>query len=197
MGKLLLRRLIEMGLEKQLVLINEVNGDADCFAHQLEFDTVHGHFDAKISTRDGKLKLGRHSVAVSHARKVAAIPLEDNRVDFVIDCTGAHRTKKTLEKYFAFGVKKVLVACPASKPAINLVFGVNHDLYDPKDHHIVTAASCTTNCIAPIVQVLHESIGIEHGSITTIHNATNTQTLVDRPGNDIRRSRSGVNSMFP
>jgi glyceraldehyde 3-phosphate dehydrogenase len=116
----------------------------------------------------------------------------------VIDCTGAFKTPEKVQPYFEAGTRKVIVSAPIKEaPALNLVYGVNHDLYDPTEHHLVTAASCTTNCLAPVVKVLHEEIGIGHGSITTIHDVTNTQTIVDRPAKDLRRARSALNSLIP
>ncbi|MFZ8905102.1 MAG: ArsJ-associated glyceraldehyde-3-phosphate dehydrogenase, partial [bacterium] len=118
--------------------------------------------------------------------------------DLVIDCTGFFKTPERVQPYFQAGVKKVLVSAPIkSESALNLVYGINHHLYDPLQHHLITAASCTTNCLAPVVKVLHEEIGIQHGSITTIHDVTNTQTIVDRPAKDLRRARSALNSLIP
>ena len=115
-------------------------------------------------------------------------------VDVVLDCTGVHKSEAALEPYFAAGVRKVIVSAPVKDEATaNIVYGVNNYAYDPHEHKIVTAASCTTNCLAPIVKVIHENLGIRHGSITTIHAVTNTQTLVDRHENDLRRSRSALN----
>ena len=116
----------------------------------------------------------------------------------MIDCTGAFKFETALAPYFAAGVKKVVVSAPVKDAeAANIVYGVNHETYDPKAHRIVTAASCTTNCLAPVVKVIHEGLGIRHGSITTIHDVTNTQTIVDRPAKDLRRARSALNSLIP
>ena len=116
----------------------------------------------------------------------------------VIDCTGVFKTEAKLAPYFEAGVKKVVVSAPVKDgDAANIVFGVNDDIYQPDRHRIVTAASCTTNCLAPVVKVIHESLGIRHGSMTTIHDVTNTQTIVDRPAKDLRRARSALNSLIP
>ncbi|MEM6423471.1 MAG: glyceraldehyde-3-phosphate dehydrogenase, partial [Pseudomonadota bacterium] len=132
----------------------------------------------------------------TRARTIEELPLEG--VDLVIDCTGVFKTGAKIQPYFDAGVGRVLVSAPVKDGgALNLVYGVNHDLYDPDQHRIVTAASCTTNCLAPVVRVLHEEIGIAHGSITTIHDVTNTQTIVDRPAKDPRRARSALNSLIP
>ncbi len=123
--------------------------------------------------------------------------LTDVDVDIVIDATGAFRTPELLQPYFDAGVKKVIVAAPVKKGALNMVMGCNDHLYDPEKHHLLTAASCTTNCIAPVVKVINEYLGIEHGMITTLHNVTNTQVVVDAPHKDPRRARSCLNSLIP
>lgn len=116
----------------------------------------------------------------------------------VIDCTGVFKSEAALQPYFDAGVKKVVVSAPVKDgPTANIVYGVNHDTYDAASHQIITAASCTTNCLAPVVKVIHEGLGIRHGSITTIHDVTNTQTIVDRPAKDLRRARSALNSLIP
>ncbi|MEN8887237.1 MAG: ArsJ-associated glyceraldehyde-3-phosphate dehydrogenase, partial [Celeribacter marinus] len=129
-------------------------------------------------------------------RALEDLPLDG--VDVMIDCTGAFKTEAALAPYFAAGVKKVIVSAPVKDgPTANIVYGVNHDIYQSKHHQIVTAASCTTNCIAPVVKVLLDGIGIKHGSITTIHDVTNTQTIVDRPAKDLRRARSALTNLIP
>jgi glyceraldehyde 3-phosphate dehydrogenase len=127
---------------------------------------------------------------------LSSLPLDG--VDVVIDCTGVFKSEAKLAPYFEAGVRKVVVSAPVKDgDAANIVYGVNHHTYDPARHRIVTAASCTTNCLAPVVKVIHEGIGIRHGSITTIHDVTNTQTIVDRPAKDLRRARSALNSLIP
>ncbi|HBT41991.1 MAG TPA: type I glyceraldehyde-3-phosphate dehydrogenase [Rhodospirillaceae bacterium] len=117
--------------------------------------------------------------------------------DIVLECTGKFKTPETLQPYFDQGVKKVIVAAPVKEGALNIVYGVNDDLYDPAIHHLLTAASCTTNCLAPVVKVIHEGIGITHGMITTIHDVTNTQTVIDKPMKDMRRARSALANLIP
>jgi glyceraldehyde 3-phosphate dehydrogenase len=118
-----------------------------------------------------------------------AVPWADLGVDLVLECSGQFRTPQTLAPYFEAGVQKVIVAAPVKEGALNIVYGINDDLYDPRQHHLLTAASCTTNCLAPVVKVIHEGLGIRHGVITTIHDNTNTQTIVDAPHKDLRRAR--------
>jgi len=197
-GKLLLRDLAQRGLLNRVVLVNEPVGDPAQLAHLLEFDTVHGRWQADIGHDDEHVIIGKQKIKVSQHSKIGKIPLQEHQIDFVIDCSGAFRNQRTLQKYFDASVKKVLVSCPVKEPeAANIVFGINHELYNAKKHRIITAASCTTNCLAPIVKVLHEAIGISHGSITTLHDVTNTQTIVDRPAKDLRRARSALNSLIP
>ena len=197
-GKLLVRRLADEGLLDSVILLNVDMGDAQQHAHLLEFDTVHGRWLAEISADDDHLYVNNASIAVTAHRSIEAMPLKALNIDLLIDCTGAYRTTATLQPYFDQGVKRVLVSCPVKEDeAINIVYGVNHQSYDSSTHRIVTAASCTTNCIAPVIKVLQDNIGISHGSITTIHNVTNTQTIVDRPAKDLRRARSALNSLIP
>lgn len=197
-GKLVLRSFIEQGLGAEIVLINDAVGDAEQHALLLEFDTVHGRWDADISHENSTLSINGHKMALSNARRIEDLPLAEMGVDVVIDCTGVFKTSAKIAPYYAAGVEKVVVSAPVKEDeALNLVYGVNHDLYQADVHRLITAASCTTNCIAPVVKVLHEKIGISHGSITTIHDVTNTQTIVDRPAKDMRRARSALNSLIP
>ncbi|WP_127560607.1 ArsJ-associated glyceraldehyde-3-phosphate dehydrogenase [Nioella ostreopsis] len=194
MGKLALRPLLERGAN--IAWINDATGDPEMHAHLLEFDTVHGRWNAEFSHDADSLTIDGTRLPVLNERALDNLPLEG--VDVVIDCTGAFKTEAKLAPYFAAGVKKVVVSAPVKDgPTANIVYGVNNHDYDPATHRIVTAASCTTNCIAPVVKVVHETFGIRHGSITTIHDVTNTQTIVDRPAKDLRRARSALNSLIP
>ncbi|MBB3995415.1 glyceraldehyde 3-phosphate dehydrogenase [Sulfitobacter undariae] len=194
MGKLALRPLLEKGAK--VAFINDAVGDAAMHAHLLEFDSVHGRWPAEFSSDDTSVTIDGTRIPVVATRDLAQLPLEG--VDVVIDCTGAFKTQAKLAPYFAAGVKKVIVSAPVKDgPTANIVYGVNDETYDPDTHQIITAASCTTNCLAPIVKVLLEGIGIKHGSITTIHDVTNTQTIVDRPAKDLRRARSALTNLIP
>jgi glyceraldehyde 3-phosphate dehydrogenase len=196
-GRLVVRALRQHP-ELELVRVNEPFADVATAAHLLEFDTVHGRFDASIGVDAGALLLDGASVAYSSFDTPGAVPWDSDRVDLVLECSGAFRTTERLDPYFGRGVRKVVVAAPVkSDGVLNIVMGCNDHLYDPAVHHVVTAASCTTNCLAPVVKVLHESIGIERGVITTIHDATNTQVIVDAPHKDLRRARSALNSLIP
>ena len=194
MGKLALRPLLERGAE--IAWINDAVGDAEMHAHLLEFDSVHGRWPADFSHDAESVTIDGTRLPVLQAARLEDLPVDG--IDVVIDCTGAFKTEAKLAPYFAAGVKKVVVSAPVKDgPTANIVYGVNDDIYDPAQHHIVTAASCTTNCLAPVVKVIHEALGIRHGSMTTIHDVTNTQTIVDRPAKDLRRARSALNSLIP
>jgi glyceraldehyde 3-phosphate dehydrogenase len=193
-GKLALRPLLERGAE--IAFINDAVGDPAMHAHLLEFDSVHGRWPAAFEADDGSINIDGTRIPVTSTRNLEDLPLDG--VDVVIDCTGAFKTQAKLAPYFAAGVKKVVVSAPVKDgPTANIVYGVNDDIYDADTHKIVTAASCTTNCLAPVVKVLLEGIGIKHGSITTIHDVTNTQTIVDRPAKDLRRARSALTNLIP
>nr|WP_170538760.1 ArsJ-associated glyceraldehyde-3-phosphate dehydrogenase [Ruegeria arenilitoris] len=193
-GKLALKPLLEKGA--QIAWINDAVGDPAMHAHLLEFDTVHGRWDSEFRHDENSVTIGGVRLPFVGTRNLSDLPLEG--VDVVIDCTGVFKTEAKLAPYFEAGVKKVVVSAPVKDgDAANIVFGVNEGTYDPARHRIVTAASCTTNCLAPVVKVIHESLGIRHGSITTIHDVTNTQTIVDRPAKDLRRARSALNSLIP
>ena len=193
-GKLALRPLLERGAK--IAWINDAVGDPAMHAHLLEFDTVHGRWPAAFSSDADSVTIDGTRLPFVGTRKLADLPLEG--VDLVIDCTGVFKTEAALAPYFAAGVKKVVVSAPVKDgPTANIVYGVNDAVYDPAQHQIVTAASCTTNCLTPVVKVIHENLGIKHGSITTIHDVTNTQTIVDRPAKDLRRARSALNSLIP
>ncbi|TCP39986.1 ArsJ-associated glyceraldehyde-3-phosphate dehydrogenase [Rhodovulum marinum] len=193
-GKLALRPLLERGAD--IAWINDAVGDPAMAAHLLEFDTVHGRWDAAFSHDEGSVTIDGTRLPFAGRDRIEDLPLDG--VDVVIDCTGVFKTEASIAPYFEKGVKKVVVSAPVKDgDAANIVYGVNHGIYDPARHCIVTAASCTTNCLAPVVKVVHEQIGIRHGVITTIHDVTNTQTIVDRPAKDLRRARSALNSLIP
>ncbi len=197
-GKLILRDLIDSGAGGEVVLLNDPVGDAEQHALLMEFDSVHGRWRTPVSHDIGALLMGGQRIRLTNEKRIEGLPLAEMGVDLVVDCTGVFKTAAKLAPYFDAGVKKLAVSAPVKDGgALNLVYGVNHHLYDPTQHHLVTAASCTTNCLAPVVKVIHEAIGIRHGSITTIHDVTNTQTIVDRPAKDMRRARSALMNLIP
>jgi len=196
MGRLALRAAWDWP-EFEIVHINETSGGVGCAAHLLEFDSVHGRWERGISQDGEALSLDGKRIGFSEHKTPGEVPWDDLGVDIVIEASGKFRTTELLQPYFERGVKKVIVAAPVKQGALNIVMGVNDHLYDPAVHHLLTAASCTTNCLAPVVKVLHEKIGIEHGVITTVHDATNTQVVVDAPHRDLRRARAAGMSLIP
>lgn len=194
MGKLALKPLLERGAN--IAFINDAAGTPEMHAHLLEFDSVHGRWQADFAFDDASISIDGTRIPVCKTRALEDLPL--GGVDVMIDCTGAFKTEKALAPYFAAGVNKVVVSAPVKDgDTANIVFGVNDQSYDAALHKIITAASCTTNCLAPVVKVLLEGVGIKHGMITTIHDVTNTQTIVDRPAKDLRRARSALTSLIP
>jgi glyceraldehyde 3-phosphate dehydrogenase len=175
--------------------VNEIKGDIACSAHLMEFDSVHGRWSNECTSRDGKIHIDGESLSFSSGEMIEEV--DWSGCDIVIEATGVHHKKpERLQNYFDQGVKKVIVAAP-TEGALNVVYGVNDHLYEPDKHNLLTAASCTTNCLAPVVKVMHEKIGILHGSMTTIHDITNTQTIVDRGHKDLRRARACGQSLIP
>ena len=175
--------------------VNDIATDAAGSAHLLKFDSVHGTWAEDSSADDNAIIVGGQRIAYSRNADIGET--DWSGCDIVIEATGKHHKKpETLQTYFDQGVKKVIVAAP-TEGALNIVYGVNDHLYDPAEHHLVTAASCTTNCLAPVVKVMHEKIGIVHGCMTTIHDITNTQTIIDKGHKDLRRARACGQSLIP
>jgi glyceraldehyde 3-phosphate dehydrogenase len=177
------------------VRVNEIATDAAGSAHLLKFDSVHGTWDVDCAAQAESMIVDGQPIACSRSPTIEETDWSE--CDIVIEATGRHHKQPgTLQRYFEQGVKKVIVAAP-TEGALNIVYGINHDLYDADKHDLVTAASCTTNCLAPVVKVMHERIGIVHGCMTTIHDITNTQTIVDRGHADLRRARACGQSLIP
>lgn len=183
-----------------IVHVNELTGGAGTSAHLLEFDSVHGRWRESIGAEDDRaLFIGKNRrIGFSNAALVDGVAWGDLGCEIVLECTGKFLKPDQLQGYFDRGVKRVIVAAPVKGPgALNVVVGVNDNLYDPERHRLLTAASCTTNCLAPIVKVVHEAVGIRHGQITTIHDPTNTNVVADAPHKDLRRARSAMLSLSP
>ncbi len=184
--------------ELSFVHVNELHGGAATAAHLLMFDSVHGRWDREAEGEGAALNVDGTPLGFSGAAEPGAVAWDEAGIDIVLECSGRFRTPETLAGYFDRGVRKVIVAAPVKDGrALNVVLGVNDGLYDPGVHDIVTAASCTTNCLAPVVKVIHEGLGIARGSITTLHDLTNTQTIVDAPHTDLRRARAAGLSLIP
>lgn len=194
MGRLALR--VGWGQpDLEFVHINEPNGGVATAAHLLKYDSIHGRWPNQVSSRENSVEIDGKELSFSDASSPKDIRWRD--VDIVLECSGKFRTPSTLQPYFDQGIKKVVVSAPVKEGALNIVMGINEDAYDPQAHHLLTAASCTTNCLAPMVKVIHENLGIRHGVVTTIHDMTNTQRVVDAPHSDLRRARSASLSLIP
>ncbi len=182
----------------EFVHVNELKGGAETAAHLLTFDSIHGRWPHDVRAVGGALQIDDAKLSFSEHAAPGNVPWNDLGVDIVLECSGKFRTIETLTPYFDKGVRKVIVAAPVKdKSALNVVMGVNDHEYVAEKHHVVTAASCTTNCLAPVVKVIHEGIGIRHGVVTTIHDITNTQTVIDAPHKDLRRARASSLSLIP
>ena len=187
------------GNRLEVVHLNELKGDAATTAHLLTFDSVQGRWRTDIAAEgETAIRIAGRQLAFSSHPSAGEIPWGDLGVDLVLECTGKFLTPETLQGHLDRGAKRVIVAAPVKVgDVLNIVVGINHQLYDPARDRIVTAASCTTNCLAPVVKVVHEAIGIRHGQITTIHDPTNTNLMVDAPHKDLRRARSAMLSLAP
>ena len=181
----------------EFVVINEPNATADTMATLLEFDTAQGRWNTPCSAIENNLRVGDKEIPYLPHSAPADIPWADFKVDLVLECSGAFRTCESLQPHLDNGAKRVLVSAPVKGGPPNIVMGVNHESFNPKEEPIITAASCTTNCLAPVVRVLHDAIGIERGLITTIHAPTNTQSVHDCAHKDPRRARASQMNLIP
>ncbi|MBF0621615.1 MAG: ArsJ-associated glyceraldehyde-3-phosphate dehydrogenase [Magnetococcales bacterium] len=198
MGRLGLRAAWGQFDTLEFVHINEIAGDAVCSAHLLKYDSVHGKWDHDVSSDGNNIIIDGHSMSYSSAKTPAEVDWQGMGIDMVIECSGKFKTMDALKPYFDQGVKKVLVSAPVKDPdAANIVYGINDDIYDAARHDVITAASCTTNCMAPVVKVMLEKLGIRHVCMTTIHDITNTQTIIDKGHKDLRRARACSMSLIP
>ncbi|EGR0591343.1 ArsJ-associated glyceraldehyde-3-phosphate dehydrogenase [Vibrio cholerae] len=194
-GRLALRASFDWP-EIEFVQINDVAGDAATLAHLLEFDSVQGRWHHAVSSEADAILINGKRIRTTQEKAIDAV--DWSGCDVVIEATGKHRKGEFLNQYLAQGVKRVVVSAPVKEEGIaNIVVGVNDHIFNPEQHRIVTAASCTTNCIAPVVKVIHEKLGIAQASFTTIHNLTNTQTILDAPHKDLRRARACGMSLIP
>ncbi len=194
-GRLTIRAAWEMA-DVQIIRVNDPAGDATTFAHLLNYDSVHGKWTHVAEGNGDSIRVGGKQVTFSANRSIA--DSDWSACDVVIEASGKFKTQATLNHYLTQGVKRVVVTAPVKEEGVlDVVIGVNDNLYDPAIHQIVSAASCTTNCLAPVVKVIHENIGIKHGSMTTIHDITNTQTILDAPHKDLRRARACGMSLIP
>ncbi|MBW1849874.1 MAG: type I glyceraldehyde-3-phosphate dehydrogenase [Deltaproteobacteria bacterium] len=194
-GRVVLRAALD-NPEIEVVAINDLT-DPQTMAHLLAYDSVHGKLGAEVIAKDDSIVVGEKSIAISSERDPAKLAWKDVGADIVAECTGLFRDRESASKHLDAGARKVIISAPAGDPDITIVMGVNSDLYDPTKHHIISNASCTTNCLAPIAKVLNEKFGIVCGLMTTTHAYTGDQRLLDFPHKDLRRARSAAMSMIP
>lgn len=196
MGRLALRVAYDWP-DVEIVHINEIATDAYGSAHLLNFDSTHGRWHHEAREQDDQILIGKHAISYSQNKDIGQTNWAGLGVDVVIEATGSFRTRDSLQAYLDQGVKQVIVAAPMKEGVKNIVMGINDDIFKAGKDPIITAASCTTNCIAPVIKVLQEKIGIKHGMITSMHNRTNTQKVVDHGHKDLRRARAGFESLIP
>jgi glyceraldehyde 3-phosphate dehydrogenase len=182
--------------EVDVVAINDLM-DTKTLAHLLTYDSVHGKLNNDVVAKDDSIEVDGKSIAITSEKDPALLPWKDMGVDIVAECTGLFRDRESASKHLSAGAKKVIISAPASDPDVTIVMGVNSNQYDPKQHHILSNASCTTNCLAPIAKVILENFGIKCGLMTTIHSYTGDQRLLDFPHKDLRRARAAALSMIP
>jgi glyceraldehyde 3-phosphate dehydrogenase len=195
MGRLALRAAWDWP-EFEFVHVNDPAGDATTLAHLLTFDSVHGRWSHEVTAEDSAMFVNGQGISTSRNPRIE--DTDWSACDLIIEASGKMKRVEVLNAYLAQGVKRVVVTAPVKEPGVlNVVMGVNDQLYEPQTHRIITAASCTTNCLAPVVKVIHENLGIRHGSMSTIHSITNTQTILDAPHKDLRRARACGESLIP
>ncbi|MEA3415090.1 MAG: type I glyceraldehyde-3-phosphate dehydrogenase [Thermodesulfobacteriota bacterium] len=194
-GRVILRAAINHP-EVEVVAINDLT-DSATMAHLLAYDSVHGKLDVEVTARDDSIEVAGKSIGITSIKDPANIPWRDFGVDIVAECTGLFRDSESASKHLAAGARKVIISAPAKDPDITIVMGVNSNQYNPAQHHIISNASCTTNCLAPVAKVLLENFGIRCGLMTTIHSYTGDQRLLDFPHKDLRRARAAAVSMIP
>ncbi|OGP53426.1 MAG: type I glyceraldehyde-3-phosphate dehydrogenase [Deltaproteobacteria bacterium RBG_13_52_11] len=195
-GRVVLRAAERMGADLDFVAINDLT-DAQTLAHLLKYDSVHGLFPGEVQAAGDRILVNGKGIKVMAVKDPAQLPWKDLGVEVVMECTGLFRERDKAAKHLGAGAKKVIISAPAKGPDITIVMGVNHQEYDPKKHHIISNASCTTNCLAPVAKVILENFGIQRGLMTTIHAYTNDQRILDLPHEDLRRARAAALSMIP
>jgi glyceraldehyde 3-phosphate dehydrogenase len=195
-GRNFFRARLERGGDFDIVAINDL-GDAKTMGHLLKYDSVLGQLQEEVEVRDGVIRAGETELKVLSDRDPAALPWGDLGVDLVIESTGFFADRNGAQKHIDAGAKKVVISAPATDPDVTVVLGVNDHAYDPEQHHIISNASCTTNCVAPLAKVLHDNFTIEQGFMTTIHAYTNDQQILDLPHKDLRRARAAAINLIP
>lgn len=194
-GRLVLRATLDRP-DVEVVAVNDLT-DPATMAHLLIYDSIHGKIDKEVTAQDNAIMVDGKSIAITSVKDPATIPWNDFGVDIVAECTGLFRDHENASKHLAAGARKVIISAPAQEPDVTIVMGVNSNQYDPRNHHIISNASCTTNCLAPVAKVLLENFGFKGGLMTTIHSYTGDQRLLDFPHKDLRRARAAALSMIP
>ncbi len=195
-GRVIVRAAQKMGADIDIVAVNDLT-DARTLAHLLKYDSVHGPFPGEVQAKDDAILVDGKEIKVMALKDPAQLPWGDLGVEIVMECTGLFRERDKAAKHLEAGAKKVIISAPAKGPDITIVIGVNHQEYNPDRHHVISNASCTTNCLAPVAKVIHENFGIKRGLMTTIHSYTNDQRILDLPHKDLRRARAAALSMIP
>ena len=195
-GRNVLRYAKQGGGELDFVAVNDLT-DSATLAHLLRYDSVHGRYPGNVEVTDHGIRVDGDEILVLAERDPAALPWKDLEVDIVIESTGIFAERDKAAKHLEAGARKVIISAPAKKEDVTIVLGVNEDKYDPDNHEVISNASCTTNCLAPVVKVIMESFGLRHGLMTTIHSYTNDQSILDLPHKDLRRARAAAMSMIP
>jgi glyceraldehyde 3-phosphate dehydrogenase len=195
-GRNILRAALKRGVNFDVVHINDID-KPKTLAHLFKYDSVHGIFEGKVEALEDAIVVNGKKIAVTAKRDPSELPHKQHGCDVVLECSGRFTDRASAEKHIAAGAKKVLISAPAKGQDLTLAFGINHEKYDPAKHNIVSNASCTTNCLAPVVKVLMDTFGIERGFMTTVHSYTNDQRILDLPHEDLRRARAAAISMIP
>jgi len=195
-GRAYLRALLKKKLNHEIVAINDIT-DAKTLAHLFKYDSTYGRLESEVAAKDSALVIDGHVIPILAQKDPAQLPWRDSRIDLALESTGLFTDREQAAKHLTAGAKRVLISAPAKKPDITIVPGVNHHQYDPAKHLILSLASCTTNCVTPVAKVLHETAGIKHGFMTTVHAYTNDQRVLDLPHKDLRRARSAAVSIIP
>jgi glyceraldehyde 3-phosphate dehydrogenase len=195
-GRNVLRACLASGSDLDFVAANDIT-DAETLAHLLKYDSVHGTLREPVRADGDTLRIGEKPLRVLTERDPANLPWKDLGVDVVLECSGRFTSRDEAAVHLKAGARKVLISAPAKKADVTICYGVNHAVYDPAKHHVISNASCTTNCLAPVAKTLHASFGIRQGLMTTVHAYTNDQRILDLPHDDLRRARAAALSMIP
>ena len=195
-GRNILRAAVKRGAKLDVVHINDIDKPAT-LAHLFKYDSVHGIFDGTVEATEDAIVVNGKKIAVTAKRDPSELPHKQHGTDVVLECSGRFTDRASADKHIAAGAKKVLISAPAKGQDLTLAFGINHEKYDPAKHNVISNASCTTNCLAPVSKVLMDAFGIDRGFMTTVHSYTNDQRILDLPHEDLRRARAAALSMIP